>query len=105
MIDLRKLGLYWYKIDFMLKDYSIKRKMLDFFRRHPSITYAYETIGGADLEVELEVESYEKFREILDQIKERFGTGIESYQHPFDGNFRESAEGPGVLTSVYIPLV
>jgi len=81
MIDLSKLGYYWYKIEFSLKDYSAKEKMLDFFARHPNIVYAYEAIGGADLEVELEVESYEKFREVLDKIKKKFGEQIESYQH------------------------
>lgn len=81
MIDLPKLGYYWYKIEFSLKDYLVREKMLDFFARHPNIVYAYEAIGGADLEVELEVESYEKFREVLDQIKKKFGGQIESYQH------------------------
>lgn len=81
MIDLGKLGYYWYKIEFTLADYSVKKKMLDFFARHPNIVYAYEAIGGADMEVELEVESYEKFRVVLDQIKEKFGEKIESYQH------------------------
>ncbi|MEW6328510.1 MAG: winged helix-turn-helix transcriptional regulator [Candidatus Micrarchaeota archaeon] len=81
MIDLGKLGYYWYKIEFKLRDYAVKKKMLDFFARHPNIVYAYEAIGGADLEVELEVESYEHFREILDSIKEKFGEEIEDYQH------------------------
>jgi DNA-binding Lrp family transcriptional regulator len=81
MIDLGKLGYYWYKIEFMLKDYSVKKKMLEFFCRHPNIVYAYEAIGGPDLEVELEVESYEHFRRILDRIKEEFGEEIENYQH------------------------
>ncbi|MFH1285354.1 MAG: winged helix-turn-helix transcriptional regulator [Candidatus Micrarchaeota archaeon] len=81
MIDLEKLHYYWYKIEFMLNDYSVKKDMLEFFRRHPNIVYAYEAIGGADLEVELEVESYEHFRSILDEIKEQFGESIENYQH------------------------
>jgi len=55
--------------------------MLDYFARHPNIVYAYESTAKADLEVELEVESYEKFREILDEIRTKFKGQIESYQH------------------------
>ncbi|VVC00541.1 putative HTH-type transcriptional regulator [uncultured archaeon] len=81
MIDLGRLGFYWYKAEFTLKSYAAKKKMLGFFARHPNIPYAYESVGGPDLEVEMEVESYEKFREVLDQIKASFGAQIENYQH------------------------
>ena len=65
----------------MLANQAVKKKMLDFFKRHPNIIYAYEAIGGPDLEVELEVESYAKFRKVLDEIRTKFGSDIESYQH------------------------
>ncbi|VVC04565.1 HTH-type transcriptional regulator Ptr1 [Candidatus Burarchaeum australiense] len=81
MIDLEKLGYYWYKVEFTLRDYSVKGKMLEFFRHHPNIVYAYEAIGGADLEVEMEVESYAKFREVLDAIRAKFGDKIDTFQH------------------------
>lgn len=81
MIDLSKLGYYWYKVEFMLSDQAAKKKMLDFFAGHPNIVYAYETIGGPDLEVEMEVKSYEHFREILDEIRAKFGEQIETFQH------------------------
>ncbi len=41
----------------------------------------YEAIGGPDLEVELEVESYAKFREVLDAIRTKFGENIETFRH------------------------
>lgn len=81
MIDLNKIGYYWYKIEFMLKDYVKKEAMLQYFAVHPNIVYAYESTGQTDLEVELEVESYEKFREILDELREKFKDIIESYKH------------------------
>jgi Lrp/AsnC family transcriptional regulator for asnA, asnC and gidA len=81
MLDLNKIGYYWYKIEFELEDYARKEEMLKFFEAHPNIVYAYETIGGPDLEVELEVESYEKFRQVLNEIREKFSDTILSYRH------------------------
>jgi DNA-binding Lrp family transcriptional regulator len=81
MIDLQKLGYYWYKIEFRLKDQTVKPKMLAFFKSHPNAVYAYEAIGGADLELELEVSSYEQLREALNDIKTKFGESIDTIEH------------------------
>ncbi|GEM_PF-79731 len=81
MIDLSRIGYYWYKVEFFLKDLGKKKNMLDYFAQNPNIVYAYETTADVDLEVEFEVESYEKFREILEDIRERFQDAIESYRH------------------------
>jgi len=81
MINLLKIDYYWYKIEFELSDLSFKEKLLDYCKTHPNIIYTYETIGGADLEIELEVKSYEDFRKILDEIKSKFYQGIKSYKH------------------------
>jgi len=55
--------------------------MLEFFHQHPNIIYAYETISENDLEVEMEVESYEEFRKVLDEIRNLFGKSIKKYYH------------------------
>jgi len=81
ILDLEKLGYYWYKIEIQLIDLDVKKSMLEFFHLHPNIVYAYETISDNDLEVEMEVESYEKFRKILDEIRKRFGASIKKYHH------------------------
>jgi len=81
MLDLEKLGYYWYKIEFQLENIDIKPEMLAYFQRHPNIVYAYETISENDIEVEMEVESYEKFREILNEIRALFGRSIKKYHH------------------------
>lgn len=81
IIDLSKIGYYWYKVEFMLQDYTQKKKMLDYFAVHPHIVYAYESTGQADLEVEMEVESYEHFQEIMKDLRTRFKGIIETYDH------------------------
>jgi DNA-binding Lrp family transcriptional regulator len=81
VLDLQKMGYYWYKIEIQLDDLNIKRTMFEYFRQHPNIIYAYETISENDLEVELEVQSYEDFRKILDEIRNLFGKSIKKYHH------------------------
>lgn len=81
ILDLKKIGYYWYKIEMQLDDLNIKKNMLEYFRQHPNIIYAYETISDNDIEVEMEVQSYEEFREILDGIRNQFGRYIKKYDH------------------------
>jgi len=81
IIDLQKIGYYWYKIEIQLEDLKIKKSMLEYFHQHPNIIYAYETISDNDIEVEMEVESYEDFRKILDEIRKLFGKNIKKYHH------------------------
>ncbi len=81
MIDLEKIGYYWYKIEMQLSNLNIKPKMLNYFHNHPNIIYAYETISDNDIEVELEVQSYEDFRKVLNEIRNIFGKNIKKYHH------------------------
>jgi DNA-binding Lrp family transcriptional regulator len=81
MINLSKIGIYWYKVFFTLKNYKRKQELLNYFAAHPNIVYAYETTGRDDLEVEMEVESYEQFKDILEDIRNKFDDSIESYNH------------------------
>jgi len=81
LLDLEKIGFYWYKVEMQLENFEVKNEMLGYFRNHSNIVYAYETISDNDLEFELEVESYEKFREILEEIRQRFGKDIKKYHY------------------------
>ena len=82
ILDLAKIGYYWYKVEFILKDLKGKSKMIEYFNAHPNIVFAYETIGGlADLEMEMEVKSYEEFRKVMREIREQFTDLIESYEY------------------------
>jgi DNA-binding Lrp family transcriptional regulator len=81
IIDLQKIGYYWYKIEIQLEDLKIKKSMLEYFHQHPNIVYAYETISDNDIEVEMEVTDYKEFRKVLDGIRETFGKNIKKYHH------------------------
>lgn len=79
-INLGKIGYYWYKVELQLEENTAKNAMLAYFSSHPNIIYAYESIGGGtDLELEMEVESYEKFREVIDGIRKKFRNELRTY--------------------------
>jgi len=81
LLDLEKIGYYWYKVEVQLSDIEVKKKMLSYFENDPDIVYAYETISDNDIEFEMEVESYEKFREVLDKFRAFFGKSIKKYHY------------------------
>jgi len=80
-LDLRNLGYLWYKIQLDLEDVSKISNIIHYAHSHPNIVYAYEVIGGYDLELELEVENYEQFKKILDQIRDMFSKEIRYCDH------------------------
>ncbi len=81
-ISFPKTGYYWYKVEFRLEDNRTKEKMLAYFASHPNIVWAYESVGGGtELEMEMEVESHEKFREVADGIRAKFRDAIRTYNY------------------------
>ena len=80
-LDLKKLGYRWYKLVLDLEDISKKKDILKFAQNHPNVVYAYEVIGGHDIELELEVESYEKFKEIMHEIRHEFSEAIRYFDY------------------------
>lgn len=81
LLDLEKIGYYWYKIEMQLTDTAIKKEMLSYFHNHPNIVYAYETISENDIEFEIESNSPEEFRKILAEIRTKFSRYIKKYYH------------------------
>lgn len=82
LIDLSKLGYLYYKIHFKLS--NVNEERIKTFRQcifeHPNIVYDNITIGGPDLEIDVQVESTEKLREIIKEIKNKFSTIIQDYE-------------------------
>jgi DNA-binding Lrp family transcriptional regulator len=76
LLDLEKIGYYWYKVEMQLSDMSVKKQMLEYFKHSKNIVYAYETISENDIEFELEVQSHEEFKKSLDEIRKLFGKSI-----------------------------
>jgi len=80
-IDLGKMGYYWYKLRLDLEDFSRTKEILLYAKNHPNIIYAYEVIGGANLELEMEMESYDHFKELCNDLRIKFSDVIRYYDH------------------------
>lgn len=81
MLDLEKLGYEFFKLDIYLDDYSIYDDALRFCHSLPNVVYSYDVIGGADIELDIEIESYEQFTKLQDLIKSKFGSAISYTEH------------------------
>ncbi|MFA6530141.1 MAG: AsnC family transcriptional regulator [Candidatus Micrarchaeia archaeon] len=76
MLDLKKIGYTLFKLDIYLDDYSVYDEIIKFVFSLPNVLYAYDVIGGADIELDIETDSYENFVKLQDSIKEKFGQAI-----------------------------
>ena len=50
-----------------------------FIKQHPRVIYDNEVLGGADFEIEIQVESLIQLREFLNEMKEKFSDIINDY--------------------------
>ena len=80
-LDLQKIGRHLYKLNLDLEDFSKAGAILSYAELHPNITYAYKTIGGADLELEIEAKNYGEFREIVDDLRTKFSKTIRCHDY------------------------
>ncbi len=88
MIDLEKIGYRWYKLDIYLDNYKDYKKIKDFLFSHPNVVYFYDVLGGADLEVDVEIESDEKMEELSYALKNIFPTIAYTEFYPFTTEYK-----------------
>jgi DNA-binding Lrp family transcriptional regulator len=75
-LDLAKIGYEYYKLDIYLDDYSAREKIEQYLFCLPNVIYAFDVLGGADLEVDIHTRSFDEFMEIQDGIKKKFSSAI-----------------------------
>lgn len=68
-INYEKLNLEFYHILFRVNDYSVIKKIMEFFKNKKKTIYASETIGEYDCSVELLVKDDKELRKILNELK------------------------------------
>jgi len=76
LVDVDKLGYEYYKTDFYVNDLSIVPEMEEFAKKHPKVTYRMKTIGGPDFEIEVVVKNAVEVKELINEIREKFGESI-----------------------------
>lgn len=81
MFDLQKLGYLYYRLHIKVKNLTKERE--NTFRQfafiHPNIIYDHYSICGPDLEIDIQVESIEKLRSIINELKDKFSDIIQGY--------------------------
>lgn len=89
LLNWEKLGLVRYKLNFYLKDLSSYSRFIELAKTHPQTIYIDKTVGYADFEVEVQVESYAMFMEIFEDYKKTFPDEILDHSHVI---YREEAK-------------
>ncbi len=82
MFNLHKLGYLYYRIHIKVKDLTKEkeRAFKQFAFDHPNIIYDHYAICGSDLEIDIQVESVERLRELVQEIKDRFSSIIQDHE-------------------------
>lgn len=80
-LNFRKIGYTYYKLMINLQDLSVRHKLYNYIRADRNVVYYDKFIGGKDFEFDLEVESFEKFLQFIDNLKKEFGNSISSYEY------------------------
>lgn len=81
VLDLEKLGYQYYKIHFKL--HNLKKddfqEIKHYVFSHPNIIYRNEIVGGDDLDIEVQVKGVVELRNLIEDMKERFGEIISDH--------------------------
>jgi len=81
-LNLEKLKIEFCKSFIYLQNKTKEKEaqLIEFCANHPNITALTQCVGPWDVELELEVESFERFHSIMREISNRFPNLIKSYE-------------------------
>ena len=81
-LNLEKIGYHFFKCFISLKnaDQNQIKALISYCQTNPNIIHLIECVGDWELEPEFEVESFEKFQEILEEIKSKFNGIIKNVE-------------------------
>ena len=71
-IDNSKLGYSEFKVDIWLREISKRRKIWEYFKYNPNVTFINTSAGYADLEIEFTIENADKLIEIIECASSQF---------------------------------
>ena len=81
-LDVSKIGMGFYKVIIHLKNISKERgdSLKEYCRQIGNVFHYEKKIGPWMLELEMDVESYEKANKIMETMKEKYADYIKSYE-------------------------
>jgi Lrp/AsnC family transcriptional regulator for asnA, asnC and gidA len=80
-LNLDLLGYQYFKVDFFLKDYNLKNKIIKYIENNPHLYAVDNTIDYADLELELYLKNINHLHEFIDDISKKFPKSIRNYKY------------------------
>lgn len=81
IINLKALGREYYKVDFALNDFEMRNELAESITSHPNVVYTERTLGGSDLEIDMEIENFTQFISIMDGFSSKFSGKIRDYTY------------------------
>jgi DNA-binding Lrp family transcriptional regulator len=84
-IDSKKIEFEHYKVDIWLKAPSKRRKIWDYIKYNPNVTFLNTSAGYADIEIEFNIESIDRIFEIMDNLSTKFPNAVRKYTY-FSGS-------------------
>lgn len=80
-LDQGRLGFQGYRVDLFLNTMSRRGELFDHCKNHHKIYQINDSIGGADFEFEIIVESLDDLLDIMDKMMEDFPGMIRNYEY------------------------
>ena len=81
IIDFKKLGYQYFKIDFYLKEYSKINQIVKYIGMNPHLAYVDYTVGYADLELEFYLKNISHLHQIVENLYTKFPGVIKNYTY------------------------
>ena len=80
-IDSSKLGYKDFKVDIWLKEVSKRKKIWNYIKYNPYVTFINTSAGYADLEIEFTIEDSDKLIDVMEEVSSKFPGAIRKYIH------------------------
>lgn len=71
-LNLSKIGYEYYKVNFILNDYSKYDLLENFCKSHENVIYIDKTLEDLDFEIDVEITNKAELHKLINEIKEKF---------------------------------
>jgi DNA-binding Lrp family transcriptional regulator len=71
-LELQKIGFEYYKLNFILNDFSKYEELENFCKIHENVIYIDKTLEELDFEIDVEIKDKQELLRLISEIKEKF---------------------------------
>jgi len=79
LLDNSKLGYKEFKVDIWLKEVSKRKKIWNYIKYNPYVTFINTSAGYADLEIEFTIKDSDKLIDVMEEVSSKFPGAIRKY--------------------------